>query len=165
MKRTDGTGFMCLVFVCGCTESLAFRTRGCVHRCLPAAVLWEFNGPSAKGCSHFIFQSANNVPSCGAETRTVKTWVWRCKECQVECVPVRSSSFCICGHRQQYHTSGSHECDFRCVPSVLLWCQRSPCSRGRGHAGVDLLDSEANCGGVWLQVQKVPVQEVLLHHG
>ena len=46
-----------------------------------------------------------------AESRHV--WIWRCKHCEQECVPVRSSSFCICGHRQQCHTSGTCASAFR----------------------------------------------------
>lgn len=46
-------------------------------------------------------------------TKTVHCWSWRCKKCDKECIPIRSSSFCICGHRLQYHESGSQEKDFR----------------------------------------------------
>jgi Protein FAM221A/B len=52
-------------------------------------------------------------PCTPAEERHV--WIWQCKHCQQDCVPVRSSSMCICGHRQQYHSRGSRPCDFKCT--------------------------------------------------
>ena len=76
---------------------------------------------SEHACKHMTFlccandcYAVRNVLALRTETRTQHTWIWRCKHCERECVPVRSSSFCICGHRQQYHARGIAESDFRC---------------------------------------------------
>lgn len=36
--------------------------------------------------------------------------VWRCKECDKECLRIREESRCICGHRFKEHTKASHKC-------------------------------------------------------
>eukprot|EP01025_Chloroclados_australasicus_P044972 TRINITY_DN489_c0_g2_i1.p3 TRINITY_DN489_c0_g2~~TRINITY_DN489_c0_g2_i1.p3 ORF type:complete len:151 (-),score=4.80 TRINITY_DN489_c0_g2_i1:484-936(-) len=35
--------------------------------------------------------------------KTKLEWSWQCKLCQKECVPVRSESRCLCGHRLKNH--------------------------------------------------------------
>jgi hypothetical protein len=36
--------------------------------------------------------------------------VWRCKECDKECLRIREESRCMCGHRFKEHTKASHKC-------------------------------------------------------
>lgn len=39
---------------------------------------------------------------------------WECKECQEECIQIRSESRCLCGHRRKEHAGGEGSQPFRC---------------------------------------------------
>jgi hypothetical protein len=54
------------------------------------------------------------------ENRTVSTTdpistrlAWICSNCEQECIPIRSESRCLCGHRHHAHRQGPG--DFRCA--------------------------------------------------
>eukprot|EP00941_MAST-03F_sp_MAST-3F-sp1_P000712 g712.t1 len=46
-------------------------------------------------------------PKLTEEFRTVV--IWRCRECNKDCIPVRSESRCLCGHRLKHHPELSSE--------------------------------------------------------
>ncbi|PNH01650.1 hypothetical protein TSOC_012446, partial [Tetrabaena socialis] len=47
-------------------------------------------------------------------TRGVEAFVWRCGTCEKECVPVRSESRCLCGHRLKEHGPVSSTVPSKC---------------------------------------------------
>ncbi|GIL93081.1 hypothetical protein Vretifemale_20509 [Volvox reticuliferus] len=47
-------------------------------------------------------------------TREVEAFAWVCSTCQRECVPVRSESRCLCGHRLREHDTASSKTPSRC---------------------------------------------------
>lgn len=46
--------------------------------------------------------------------RTVEAFAWVCGVCERECVPVRSESRCLCGHRLREHGPASTAAASRC---------------------------------------------------
>lgn len=38
-----------------------------------------------------------------AAPKTVRAWAWECTLCEQECVPIRTESRCLCGHRMKEH--------------------------------------------------------------
>jgi hypothetical protein len=64
---------------------------------------------------------------------TKECWVWRCKQCQQECVPIRSQSRCMCGHRLANHTTSTHGCTsckcprFRFIVAEGAWILKCRC--------------------------------------
>ncbi|KXZ44633.1 hypothetical protein GPECTOR_64g127 [Gonium pectorale] len=47
-------------------------------------------------------------------TKTVEAFAWTCNTCARECVPVRSESRCLCGHRLREHEPASTSAASRC---------------------------------------------------
>ena len=58
-------------------------------------------------------------PPGPAPTKIVEMMAWVCSVCQAECIPIRSESRCMCGHRHKEHeaakASGSKA---RCVAAA-----------------------------------------------
>lgn len=52
-------------------------------------------------------------------TKTVKCQAWICDLCNKECIPIRSESRCLCGHRQREHDK--HDL-------AASKCSRCPCA-------------------------------------
>ncbi|GLC38988.1 hypothetical protein PLESTB_001781000 [Pleodorina starrii] len=60
------------------------------------------------------------LPTAPAEplpTRDVEAFAWVCGTCQRECVPIRSESRCLCGHRLREHDPASSKAASRCKAS------------------------------------------------
>jgi hypothetical protein len=79
------------------------------------------------------------APQAGAAPRFRDVIVWRCKTCKEECVPVRSESRCLCGHRLKEHPrderTGRHKCgaqkcacaDFLFIVAEGAWVLKCQC--------------------------------------
>jgi hypothetical protein len=58
----------------------------------------------------------NRQPTDTIPTKTVSVLAWVCSTCDAACVPIRSESRCICGHRLKEHKEGGpgeHRCSAR----------------------------------------------------
>ncbi|EFJ40048.1 hypothetical protein VOLCADRAFT_108352, partial [Volvox carteri f. nagariensis] len=68
-------------------------------------------------------------PSPPLPTRQVEAFAWVCGTCQRECVPVRSESRCLCGHRLREHDPASSQAASRCGA-----CSTKPTQRSTVHS-------------------------------
>ncbi|GIL66246.1 hypothetical protein Vafri_19866 [Volvox africanus] len=57
---------------------------------------------------------AAQAAAAALPTRQVEAFAWVCGTCQRECVPVRSESRCLCGHRLREHDPASSTTSSRC---------------------------------------------------
>ncbi|DBA81374.1 TPA: hypothetical protein ACH3X2_006973 [Trebouxia sp. C0005] len=90
--------------------------------------------------------------------KTVELLSWVCSSCQKECIPVRSESRCLCGHRLKAHDkpepTGSSRCNFaKCqcktfffIPAEGSWILRCRCKhRHTDHDPVTHACSKSSC--------------------
>ena len=92
-------------------------------------------------CSPFNLQSvfhasANGIdrPLFAGQTvyRTIEHFSWRCSSCSRDCIPIRSESRCLCGHRLKEHSrqaSGNHRYALYTSNQAMYNIKDSSCSR------------------------------------
>lgn len=107
------------------------------------AALSRLTGPRSPGNKkqgqQSIEPNADQGDSKPSTHKTVQLFSWVCSSCQRECVPIRSESRCLCGHRLKEHNKPTPTSACRCnhakcpcksfffIPAEGSWILRCRC--------------------------------------